>query len=173
MQWRGAVFLKYPLDYCIYQLMIQEIKPATIIEIGTFNGGGTLWLADTAKAHCNNTHVYTMDYDLSNLQPIVHERDDITVIKGDCYKIEEALTSDLLKVNADFHVLLYRSSFAKSRKTKYNNQLRCNKVKNDVEKKIQIICGQKSLINCNTLKCISRVLANGSILSSFFKAVFT
>jgi len=99
MQWRGAVFLKYPLDYCIYQLMLQEIKPATIIEIGTFNGGGALWLADTAKAHGINTHVYTMDNDLSYLQTIVHERDDITVIKGDCYEIERTLTDDMLKVN--------------------------------------------------------------------------
>ncbi len=37
---------KCPFDVTIYQMIINEIKPDLIIEIGTFKGGGALYLAD-------------------------------------------------------------------------------------------------------------------------------
>lgn len=98
LQWRGVVVLKSPLDYCIYQLMLQEIKPATIIETGTFNGGTSLWMADLMKFHNVKTHVYTLDIDLTYVNPALKGREDVTIIKGDCNKIEEAFPGDMLKV---------------------------------------------------------------------------
>jgi len=38
--------LKCPFDYVIYQMIIQEVQPDLIIEIGTNMGGSTLYLAD-------------------------------------------------------------------------------------------------------------------------------
>lgn len=43
--WLGKKVLKCPLDLWIYQEIIYEIKPDIIIETGTGNGGGTLFLA--------------------------------------------------------------------------------------------------------------------------------
>lgn len=43
--WLGKKALKCPLDLWIYQEIIYEIKPDIIIETGTGNGGGTLFLA--------------------------------------------------------------------------------------------------------------------------------
>ena len=93
--------------------MLQEIKPATIIETGTFNGGGALWMADLMKIHDVKTHVYSMDIDLSYLEPAVKDRKDITVIQGDSYKIQEAFPEDMLKV---LYIYVYYSS-----KTHRNN----------------------------------------------------
>jgi cephalosporin hydroxylase len=44
--YRGIQTLRCPFDYVIYQMIISEIKPDLIIEIGTNKGGTTLYLAD-------------------------------------------------------------------------------------------------------------------------------
>jgi cephalosporin hydroxylase len=43
--WLGHQVLKCPLDLWIYQEIIAEIRPALIIETGTYLGGSTLFLA--------------------------------------------------------------------------------------------------------------------------------
>ncbi|MBC6369019.1 CmcI family methyltransferase [Algoriphagus sp. AK58] len=44
--YKGVPCIKCPFDYVLYQMIIDEIKPDLIIEIGTNKGGSTLYLAD-------------------------------------------------------------------------------------------------------------------------------
>lgn len=44
--YKGIRAIRCPFDYVIYQMIIWEIKPDLIIEIGTSNGGGALYMAD-------------------------------------------------------------------------------------------------------------------------------
>lgn len=44
--YRGVKAIRCPFDYVIYQMLITEVKPDLIIEIGTRFGGGALYLAD-------------------------------------------------------------------------------------------------------------------------------
>jgi len=44
--YRGVKAIRCPFDYVIYQMLINEVKPDLIIEIGTRFGGGALYLAD-------------------------------------------------------------------------------------------------------------------------------
>lgn len=44
--YRGIPAIRCPFDYVMYQMIISEIKPDLIIEIGTNYGGGALYLAD-------------------------------------------------------------------------------------------------------------------------------
>lgn len=44
--YRGVNAIKCPLDYIIYQMVMFELKPDLVIEIGTNVGGGALYLAD-------------------------------------------------------------------------------------------------------------------------------
>lgn len=46
VQYKGVPYLKCPMDYVMYQMLIMNIKPDLIIEIGTLNGGGALYYAD-------------------------------------------------------------------------------------------------------------------------------
>lgn len=46
VQYKGVPYLKCPMDYVLYQMLIMNIKPDLIIEIGTLNGGGALYYAD-------------------------------------------------------------------------------------------------------------------------------
>lgn len=44
--YRGVPCIKCPFDYVLYQMVIDEVKPDLIIEIGTNKGGSTLYYAD-------------------------------------------------------------------------------------------------------------------------------
>jgi len=44
--YRGIKCVKCPFDYVMYQMIIEEIKPDLIVEIGTAYGGSALYLAD-------------------------------------------------------------------------------------------------------------------------------
>ncbi|WP_367757363.1 CmcI family methyltransferase [Flavobacterium sp. WC2430] len=44
--YKGVTAIKCPFDYVIYQMIIFEVKPDLVIEIGTNIGGGALYIAD-------------------------------------------------------------------------------------------------------------------------------
>lgn len=46
VKYRGVPCIKCPFDYVIYQMILNEVKPDLVIEIGTNFGGSTLYLAD-------------------------------------------------------------------------------------------------------------------------------
>ena len=46
VQYKGVPYLKCPMDYVMYQMLIMNLKPDLIIEIGTLHGGGALYYAD-------------------------------------------------------------------------------------------------------------------------------
>lgn len=58
--YRGLKTLKCPFDYVIYQMIVNEIKPDLIIEIGTHYGGNTVYLADLLELIGNGV-VHTID----------------------------------------------------------------------------------------------------------------
>lgn len=46
VSYRGVKAIRCPFDYVIYQMIISEVKPDLIIEIGTRIGGGAYYMAD-------------------------------------------------------------------------------------------------------------------------------
>lgn len=58
--YRGIPAQKCPFDYVMYQMLVHEIKPDLIIEIGTNNGGGSLYLADMLDV-LGNGMIHTVD----------------------------------------------------------------------------------------------------------------
>lgn len=91
MHWRGVPLFKTIFDVCIYQMMLWDIKPGTIFETGTANGGSAVWLADLAKSFGLDCHIYTVDLHKPNLH---HE--GVSFIEGDCMRIDECFPPDLL-----------------------------------------------------------------------------
>ena len=45
-RYRGMRCVRYPIDLALYLLLLQELKPLTVIEIGTKEGGHAAWLGD-------------------------------------------------------------------------------------------------------------------------------
>jgi cephalosporin hydroxylase len=61
MEYRGVKSLKCPFDYVTYQMIVNEVKPDLIIEIGTHYGGNALYLADILTLIGNNGELHTID----------------------------------------------------------------------------------------------------------------
>lgn len=51
--YRGVKCIKGPFDYVLYQMIVDKVKPDLIIEIGTHDGGSTLYLADLLSIQGN------------------------------------------------------------------------------------------------------------------------
>ncbi|MEN0054056.1 MAG: CmcI family methyltransferase [Mucilaginibacter sp.] len=50
VSYKGIKAIRCPFDYVIYQMIICELKPDLVIEIGTNNGGGALYIADLMES---------------------------------------------------------------------------------------------------------------------------
>ena len=72
--YRGVKAIRCPFDYVMYQMIIAEVKPDLIIEIGTRIGGGAYYLADLLN-NIGNGIVHTIDV-VDEVDPIVkkHKR---------------------------------------------------------------------------------------------------
>lgn len=70
-RYRGVNCVKCPFDYVIYQMIIEEVRPDLIIEIGSFEGGSALYMADLLD-HYGKGEVHTIDVD-GRVDPKVKE----------------------------------------------------------------------------------------------------
>lgn len=77
--WMGVRALKNPLDAWIYQEILYEVKPDVVIEIGSAEGGGTLYLANLLDL-IGKGKVVSIDIDRSRYH-VKHDR--IITITGD------------------------------------------------------------------------------------------
>jgi cephalosporin hydroxylase len=60
--YQGIPCLKCPNDYVIYQMIINEVQPDLIVEIGTNNGGSALYMAHLLDVLANGV-IHTIDID--------------------------------------------------------------------------------------------------------------
>ena len=60
-KWKGLSLMKDPMTLSIYMMMIQELKPKTILEFGTYDGGSALWMEDTIKSLSFDCKIHTFD----------------------------------------------------------------------------------------------------------------
>lgn len=94
--YRGIPLAKDPFDKALYEVLLYEVKPQTILEFGSFAGGSAVWLADLAKTFELDTHVYSMDIDLGLVVAEARQHPGVTFIQGDCNKVANTLTADML-----------------------------------------------------------------------------
>ncbi len=68
--YRGITAIKCPFDYVLYQMLIWDLKPDLIIEIGTNKGGSALYFADLFDM-IGAGEIHTIDVKKDELDPIV------------------------------------------------------------------------------------------------------
>jgi cephalosporin hydroxylase len=68
--YRGIKAIKCPFDYVIYQMLIFELRPDLIIEIGTNRGGSTLYMADLLNL-LGFGEIHTIDILKDEIDPLV------------------------------------------------------------------------------------------------------
>ncbi len=96
-EYRGVPMLKNPFDMALYSLLLDRVKPRTLIEIGSHRGGSAMWFADQQPA----MQVLSID-----LQPpdLVHR--NVRFIKGDARRLAletESIARPLLVVEDSDH----------------------------------------------------------------------
>lgn len=88
--YKGVQAIRCPFDYVLYQMIISEIKPDLIIEIGTHRGGGALYLGDllsTLGSGIVHTIDIKEDHDKSLL---LHSRIKVFTKGWENYDLKEA-----------------------------------------------------------------------------------
>jgi cephalosporin hydroxylase len=59
--YRGVETQKNPFDWALYPMLLWNEKPATIIELGSKNGGSALWMADLMRSFRVTTQIHSVD----------------------------------------------------------------------------------------------------------------
>lgn len=73
--WKGVPCLKTVYDIALYMMLLAELRPRTILELGAGCGGSALLLADLSLALSCESTVHSIDSNLSHLRarhPKVH-----------------------------------------------------------------------------------------------------
>jgi cephalosporin hydroxylase len=92
--YRGIPMLKNPIEVALYQLLIWQLRPRTVIEIGSYLGASAYWLADILRTFEIGGTVISIDID----PPAPHfERSDVRFIKGDARDLGAVLTPAVIK----------------------------------------------------------------------------
>ena len=84
INWKGLPLFKTTFDMAIYSMILQEIKPDIIIELGSGMGGSAIWLADITNSLGLKTHIYSFDI---NMPKVKHDK--VTFINCDLYNTDE------------------------------------------------------------------------------------
>ena len=88
--YRGVKAIRCPFDYVIYQMILSEVQPDLVIEIGTNMGGGALYIADLME-NIGNGMIHSIDI-TSMASPLVkqHSRIKLFTQGWENYDLKEA-----------------------------------------------------------------------------------
>jgi len=92
-KYKGIPCIKNPFDLALYMLLIHDLRPMTIIEIGSASGGSALWFSDLTKAMELNTSIYSLDINQSNIS----EFDRVTFLQGDIHDLASSTLPKILR----------------------------------------------------------------------------
>jgi cephalosporin hydroxylase len=90
--YRGVPYYKGPMDYVLYQMIIMNLKPDLIIEIGTNRGGGALYCADLLELIGLSGEVHSINIfnEVIDNQVLTHKRIKLFTDGFENYDIENA-----------------------------------------------------------------------------------
>ena len=78
ISWKGHALFKTVFDLAIYPMLLHELRPATIIELGSGTGASAIWLADLLRADQIRGRIYSIDLQKSHLSDT-----NVEFIQGD------------------------------------------------------------------------------------------
>ena len=90
MTWRNSRLGKSVYDFALIPMIIWEIRPEAIVEIGSGEGASAIWMADLCKSYNLSTIVHSMD-----IEPLNIEHEGVIFTKGDSKQISDFDTKNL------------------------------------------------------------------------------
>ena len=95
--YRGIKTIKCPFDYVIYQMLLFDIKPDLIIEIGTNHGGAALYMANMLDI-IGEGEIHTIDIKEYEINDLVKDHPRIKRFLGGYENYDLNLTKGFNKV---------------------------------------------------------------------------
>ncbi len=94
---RGCQLLKTTDDNLIFQQLLWYLRPATVIELGSYTGGSAIWMADMLRLMEIESCIYSMDH-ASRIEDQVRkiQPENVTFLTGDSNAIEKTFTEEFL-----------------------------------------------------------------------------
>jgi cephalosporin hydroxylase len=90
--YRGVPMIKNPFDHALYPLLLWNIKPKTIIEIGSKNGGSALWFGDLMNNFGIDAHIYSLD--IVKVEDVSHPK--VTFMEANGRELEKTLSKSFI-----------------------------------------------------------------------------
>lgn len=79
LTWKGAPLFKTAFDFALMPMLLWELRPQTVFEIGSGTGASARWLADLLRSMGLYGQVFSVD-----LHPIADTYPGVTFLAGDC-----------------------------------------------------------------------------------------
>ena len=106
LKWKDLTFMKDPMTLSIYLQLLQDLKPKTILEFGTYEGGSALWMHDLMISLNLECKIHTFDINsekvrLPNLESLIfHQLDNFHIIEyvKENYKLFSSMKRPVLVI---------------------------------------------------------------------------
>lgn len=95
--YRGIKTIKCPFDYVIYQMLLFDVKPDLIIEIGTNHGGASLYMANMLDI-IGEGEIHTIDIKEYEINDLVKDHPRIKRFLGGYENYDLNLTKGFNKI---------------------------------------------------------------------------
>jgi cephalosporin hydroxylase len=92
MRWRDIPLMKNAFDFAIYPMLLAELRPQSIFEVGSGLGASATWFADTLMAQGVACRVHSVD-----LAKVQIEHPSVTFHQGDCSNPKQLFDAKLLR----------------------------------------------------------------------------
>ncbi|HEY0323201.1 MAG TPA: CmcI family methyltransferase [Pyrinomonadaceae bacterium] len=92
-RYRGLPLLKNPFDLALYLLLLEQLRPRTLIEIGSHQGGSAIWFADQGSTLGLDLQVISIDIEAPSAMASPYVR----FIQGDARELARVLPPSLMQ----------------------------------------------------------------------------
>lgn len=91
--YRGVPLLKNPFDLALYSLLLEQARPRTLIEIGSYKGGSAAWFADQGSLLNLGLQIISIDIEVPPQAAIP----SVNFLQGDARDLGSVLPPALMK----------------------------------------------------------------------------
>jgi cephalosporin hydroxylase len=92
LTWKGSPLFKTVFDFAILPMLLWELRPASVFEIGSGTGASARWIADIIGSFGFNSQVYSTD-----IKPVSEPYAGVHFLTGDSRSPETLFGADLLR----------------------------------------------------------------------------
>jgi cephalosporin hydroxylase len=92
LTWQGEPLFKTAYDFALLPMLLSELRPATVLEIGSGTGASARWIADMMRAGGVEGYVHSVD-----IKPVAASYSRVQFRTGDCRSPETLFDLDVLR----------------------------------------------------------------------------